>query len=285
MCAKNETIDTIQATKGMVFFMDLGSDNDNKGGTLIKKIRPCMVYASNENYNYLNPQRYTVIPISSREDNVIFNITDVIFIYKNEYKAAVVDSMTCVSVHDVKNYMYTVSPAVLERIEKAVKVHLGHESADILDVTFDDVIEYSKYREDKKIEKYSDDSSNIEIKAHTNPVVEEKKEEVATNITPVTNITTHQKSTVSPRQLTHADLLSLKKRTIKDWTTEECLLFMDCFNLGTNKGKGEFNNSEVARIFGIKLSRLYNIKYQVNKRLNSEKIKRSGEEMSSMVNY
>lgn len=282
MCVKSEVSDTIQATKGMVFFIDLGSENETKGGTVLRKIRPCMIYASNENYNYLNPNRYTVIPISSREEPVIFNITDVIFTYKSDYKAAVVDSLTCVSMYDIKNYMYTVSPVVLEKIEKAVKVHLGHESIDILDVTFDDVTDYTKYKEDKRNEnKYTDDSRSIEIKTRTK---EEKKEESKTitvnNITPVTNITTNQKAVVVEKLLTHMDLLSLKKRTIRDWSTEECISFMNCFNLG-NRNKQGFSNEEVARILGIKLTRLYNMKYLINKRLTEEGIKTSKTSMAN----
>lgn len=137
MCKGREGNDTILAKRGMVFFVEINDGNeDTKNGTIMTKCRPCVIASVDEKYNNSNPRRYTIIPVTSRDDAVIFEYTEVLFKYKGDYKVAVVDSVKSVSMYDIKanNYAYTLNEEVMKRIDDAIDVHFGHKPYDVLDL-------------------------------------------------------------------------------------------------------------------------------------------------------
>lgn len=249
MC--NQNIDTIKALRGMVFFADLGDDADNKGGTLMKKIRPCVICSVDKNYNEKNPRRYTVVPISSREEPVIFAETEVLFVSANGFSAAVADSMTAVSTYDIKGYIYTIPEHVMRKIDNAVKVHLGYEPASILEYDPSTLVDFKEY-------KHGDDLRDrrpvVEHKNTTPAVVVENAGE--TKVTPISS-----KRIISYPRLSQSDLYALKNKGYRNWTVEECVAFMNAFN--------DFSNGEIAKILGIKTASIYSYKSTITKKIAS----------------
>ena len=284
-------MDTIIAQRGMVFYANLGEDNDNKGGTMMSKTRPCIIFSRDKDYNNTNPRRYTVIPISSRDGAFIFSLTEVLFLYKGAYNVAVTDSICPLSIFDLKNYLYTINSEVMDKIEKAVKVHCGFADPNILDITDADVTDYHEYKLAKDIELKEDEEKRKNAKYETNQIENKISSNPANSYKPidsssfvkkpvtsvyhnnnshikatVTNITDRSdtKVFVTYKKLNQAELRLLKNKSQKDWTDEECVSFMRAF--------AEYNNNEVAAILGIKIKNLYQLKYTINKRVNDNRL-------------
>lgn len=251
--------DTIKALRGMVFFVELGDDSDNKGGTLMKKCRPCVITSIDEDYNEINPRRYTVVPVSSREEPVIFSKTEVLFQSLNGYSVAVADSVTSVSTYDLKSYTYSIPTSLMKKIDNAVKVHLGYEPYSILEYDPATLVDFKEY-------KYGIDDTTPSLMS----LLENTR--AANNLkvlpTPVltkspgnnNDTTNNSKTIVVYKKLNQADLRALKNKGLKNWTVEDCVSFMRAFN--------EFSNAEMAKIFSVKLASIYPYKAAAVKKLD-----------------
>jgi mRNA-degrading endonuclease toxin of MazEF toxin-antitoxin module len=293
--------DTFTVSRGMVFFIDLGVDNKN--GTMFSKRRPCVVISDNE-FNTKNPKRCSVAPITSRENGLIFEITEVLFNYKGDCKVVVVSGAMPISIYDINpsNYAYSISLEVMDKIDRALKVHYGLAPVDILDVTYDDVTDYGEYKEKMFIEgqREIDPNSNFQllssvINSSSIKMSEDKRRDKKINNfmgRPMENnnqkedrkigtlieqdkvkqgievfedpIEVKETSKVSFRKLSQSDIAELKKRRLSSWTDEECLSFLHSLNF--------FNNGEMSILLGIQIRSLYRFRWEVSKRLSDKGI-------------
>lgn len=247
--------DTVDCMKGMVFFVNLGDENDTKHGTIMRKVRPCVIVSRDEGFNELNPSRYTVIPITTREEGYIFSITDVLFTYGGCHYAAIVDHIITVSHLDIKGYKYTLNKSIMEKIDKAIQVHLGYASPSILDITEDDLKDYKEYKQEKEnkhlklVTETTPTNSDIDVTTKESDIESGNKEE--------------DDSVLLDEQVPSRE--SMRKRSPNSWNYKEIEYFLNQFE--TN------NTAQVAAMFGINMKKIYQVKHKLkNKLIERDKV-------------